>query len=388
MVYARSDVRRKQKGTGMPPINILIKPASGSCQMRCEYCFYADEMCNRETKNYGMMKPEVQEMMVKKGLQAAEGSITFSFQGGEPTLVGLAFYERLLHLIEQYNTKRLQVFFALQTNGYGITEEWAAFFARHHFLIGISLDGTKDIHDRYRKDHKGEGTFDRVMNAIRLFKQYGVEFNVLTVVTGHTADEIGRIYKFFRKNNIVYQQYIACLDPLGELRGKMEYSLTPEKYGQFLKRLFDLWYDDMSHKNYVYNRYFENLAGMLAGYRPETCTLLGHCMPSYVAEADGSVYPCDFYVLDDYRLGNLMTDDFADFDRKRTEIGFVEESAKHEEECLNCPWGYLCRGGCRRDREPEAGAGIGKNYFCRAYKVFLPYAKDRLTEIGKIWIRK
>lgn len=370
----------------MPPINILIKPASGSCQMRCEYCFYADEMCNREKGSYGMMSPEVQEMMVKKGIKAATGAITFSFQGGEPTLIGMEYFERLIRLVEKYNTKNLQVSYALQTNGYGITEEWAKFFAKHNFLVGVSLDGPRDIHDRYRRDYKGEGTFDRVMNTIRLFKLYKVEYNVLTVVTGHTADEIGRIYKFFRKNDIVYQQYIACLDPLGDLRGKMEYSLTPEKYGKFLKRLFDLWYEDMSRKHYVYNRYFENLAGMLAGYRPETCTLMGHCMASYVAEADGSMYPCDFYVLDDYRLGNLVTEEFEDFDRKRTEIGFVEASAKHEEECLKCPWGYLCRGGCRRDREPEAGAGIGKNYFCESYKEFLTYAYDRLVEIGKMWI--
>lgn len=368
----------------MAPINVLIKPASGSCQMRCTYCFYADEMNNRETEIYGMMRPEVQEMLVKKVLEFATGQATFAFQGGEPTLVGLDYFRRLIELVKKYNRKNLQVNYALQTNGYHITEEWAKFFAEHHFLIGVSLDGPEDIHNRYRKDYKGEGTYHRIMESIRLFKKYNVDFNILTVVNGHTADEIGRIYKFFRKQNFVYQQYIACLDPLWELRGKMEYSLTPEKYAKFLKRLFDLWYEDMSHKNYVYNRYFENLAGMLAGYRPETCTLMGHCVESHVVEADGSVYPCDFYVLDEYRLGNLMTDDFADFEKKRREIRFIEASAEHSEECRTCEWGYLCRGGCRRDREAENG--IQKNYFCEAYKEFLAYATPRLVEIGKMWI--
>lgn len=371
----------------MPPMNILIKPASGSCQMRCQYCFYADEMCNRETGSYGMMKPEVQEIMVKKVLRAADNSVTFAFQGGEPTLVGLEYYHNLIRLVEKYNRKGLQVSYALQTNGYDVSEEWAKFFAKHRFLVGVSLDGPRDIHDRYRKDARGQGTFDRVMETIRLFRLHKVEYNILTVVNGHTADEIGRIYRFFRKQDFVYQQYIACLDPLGSLRGKMEYSLTPEKYGKFLKKLFDLWYEDMSRKNYVYNRYFENLVGMIAGYRPESCTLMGQCSPNYVLEADGSMYPCDFYVLDEYRLGNLMTDEFEDFEKKRREIGFIEASAKHEPECLECRWGYLCRGGCRRDREPEAGAGIGKNYFCEAYKEFLAYAEPRLARIGEMWIR-
>ena len=217
----------------MGPLTLLIKPASGSCNMRCKYCFYADEAENREVASYGMMSDATLEAVVRFGLENARGACTFAFQGGEPTLAGLDFYRRLVAMQRAHNTRGLRVYNTIQTNGYLIDREWADFLARERFLTGLSLDGGKDVHDLYRVDARGEGTFARVMRAAQTLAAAGAEFNILTVVTAQTARSIGKIYGFFKRNHFRYQQYIACLDPIGAVRGGMPYSLTPNCTANF-----------------------------------------------------------------------------------------------------------------------------------------------------------
>jgi len=364
------------------PISLLIKPASGSCNMRCKYCFYADEQENREVASYGRMSTETAHTLIDKAMEYARYSCTIAFQGGEPTLVGLDFFRDLVAYVAKHpNPHRLEIQYALQTNGYVIDEEWAQFFAENHFLVGISLDGTKELHDRYRVDAEGKGTYNRVMAAIRLFEKYHVEYNVLTVVTAATARSSQKVYRFFEKNQIGYQQYIECLDPIGEVPGGHDYSLTPERYGTFLKNLFDVWYLDLKSGKYVYNRYFENLMMILDHQPPESCNMRGECGPQWVIEADGSTYPCDFYALDEWRLGNIRTDSFEQMEEKRQELGFVQWSRQVPDECRQCKWYFLCRNGCRRHREPVTAESTGRNYFCEAYRDFFEYAYPRLVEI-------
>ncbi len=293
------------------PLMLLVKPVSGSCDLRCRYCFYADEAQKRGRASYGRMSAETLELLVREALSQAAGGCTFAFQGGEPTLAGLDFYEKLLELEKRYNRRHIPVQYAIQTNGCSLDRDWAAFFARNRFLVGLSLDGTREVHDAYRRDAAGEGSFQRVQRAAQLLQQAGVDFNVLTVVTNQTVRSIGKIYGYFKRSGLRYQQYIPCLDPLGEERGQTEYALTPEAYGEFLCRLFDLWYADLSHGDYVYIRYFENLAAMLLGRPPESCGMSGQCACGFTVEADGSVYPCDFYVLDPYLLGHIGEQSFA-----------------------------------------------------------------------------
>lgn len=373
----------------MPALSLLIKPASGSCNMRCRYCFYADEQDKREVYSYGRMSMDTMKQLVDKAMEYADHECTFAFQGGEPTLVGLDFYRELVAYVKAHrNPKRLRIHYALQTNGYLINEEWAQFFAKNHFLIGVSLDGTREIHDRYRVDAEGKGTYQKVMAAIRLLERCHAEYNILTVVTAASARNAQKIYNFFKKNKIGYQQYIECLDPIGEVPGQHEYSLTPEKYEQFLKSIFDAWYLDMKSGTYVYNRYFENLMMILDGQRPESCSMNGTCGVQWVIEADGSAYPCDFYALDEWRLGNINTDRFEDMDLRREELGFIQWSRQIPEECRSCRWFGLCRNGCRRNREPVTETCTGVNYFCPAYKGFFEYAYPRLAEIYQLYVQR
>lgn len=367
----------------MPPLSLLIKPASGLCNLRCRYCFYADEMARRSVPSYGIMTRETLECVLRRAFDYASGPVTLAFQGGEPTLAGLDFFRSVTSLAAERNLKKLPVRYAIQTNGILLDDDWAAFFAEHQFLVGLSLDGARGLHDLNRVFPDGSGTFDAVMNRAALLKRHGVEFNILTVVTKQAAGNIGDVYRFFRKEGLPYQQYIPCLDPLEEVRGGHDYSLNFKKYEHFLKTLFDNWYRDLINGKYVYNRYFENLVGMLLLQPPESCGMSGHCSMQNVVEADGSVYPCDFYVLDQYRLGNLCTDSFEQIQLRRKEIGFIEQSKAVHQKCAACRWYPLCRGGCRRDRETADGA-LGLNYYCAAYEGFFSYAVPRLEKLAQL----
>ncbi len=367
----------------MPALQLLIKPVSGLCNMKCSYCFYCDIASKREIASYGTMKIDTLEKVIEKALHYAEHTCGFIFQGGEPTLAGLDFFEKVVELQRLYNHKGVNIQNSIQTNGYEIDEKWCHFFKENHFLVGLSIDGIKATHDIYRRTKGGKDTFLEIINTASMFDRVGVEYNVLTVVHKSTAVRIRRIYEFYKKRGFKYQQYIACLDPVFEKQGTEEYSLTPEAYGDFLKELFDLWYIDLQWGRQPYIRQFENYVAILLGYQPESCEQRGICGIQHAIEADGEVYPCDFYVLDDYKLGNLNECSFLEIAEKREQIGFIQSSAEHGEECEKCSYFPLCRGGCARHRmELQDGSGR-RNYFCQSYKMFFAHSMDRLNDIAR-----
>lgn len=363
----------------MPPLSLLIKPSSGMCNLNCTYCFYHDLMSMREVPSYGMMSGEVSRALIRKALDFAEGQCTFGFQGGEPTLAGLDFFREFVETAERCNRRNLKISYYIQTNGCSLTREWAEFLAGHGFLTGVSLDGTIHTHNRYRRDWEGGDTFARVMDGIRLLKQCGAAYNILTVVNRATAMSARKLYGFYAKNHFQYLQFIPCLDPMGAEKGAAEYALTPEAYGRFLCELFDLWYDDITSGRPVSIRTFENYLGILRGYPPESCDMAGRCSIQHVVEADGGVYPCDFYVLDEWRLGNVLDQSFEDFAGTKRAAAFIAASRELSAECRQCEYFRLCRGGCRRLREGEAS---GRSYFCRSYRQFFGYALDRMRKIS------
>ena len=371
----------------MPPLSVMLKPASGMCNLRCKYCFYADEAANRATPSYGMMSEDTLEAILKRTLAFAEGSCTFVYQGGEPTLAGLDFFRRAMELEKKWNIHGIAIHHSIQTNGILLNEEWAAFLKEHNFLVGLSLDGNRKVHDANRLDAKGQGTFSQVTRAMELLKAHKVEFNVLTVVTRQTVPQIKQIYQFFARAGVEYQQYIPCLDPLEEVPGSRSYSLDEELYLKFLKDLFDCWYPEAKQGKLRYVRYFIGLMNLLAGNPPGVCEMNGICSRQYVVEADGSVYPCDFYMLDPWRLGNLTTDSFAMLEQKRTELGFIEASRVYPQQCHSCRWAPLCRGGCRRDRLEGPEGSLDVNRYCGAFRGFFEYAVPGLLELVRQYSR-
>lgn len=369
-------------------ISFLIKPASSSCNMRCTYCFYADVSEHRETQNFGIMSEETAEVVITRAFEAAKRQITFAFQGGEPTLAGLDFFKNWVRITQKHNTKNLPVHFAIQTNGMVIDQEWAKFFYDNQFLVGISLDGPKETHDHYRILTDGTGSYKQVMQAIAWLKKEKAAFNILSVVNQTVAKHPTKVYNFFKKQGFKYLQFIPCLDELGQVQGTNPPSVTSDRYGQFLIQLFDLWYRDWKVGNPVSIRMFDNVLQILLTGRPESCDMNGHCTVNAVVEADGSVYPCDFYVTDSWKLGNLHESSLAELSQIPLATAFVQESLHTDPTCETCPHYRVCRGGCKRHKEPKINGKYESNIFCEAYKTFYDATASRFMEIAKAESRR
>lgn len=373
----------------MPAASILIKPASANCNMDCKYCFYKCLSSHREEYSKGFMTEETLETLVREAIAYADGSLTFAFQGGEPTLAGLDFFQKAVELQQKYNNKKLQIENTIQTNGLLIDEKWARFLGEHRFLVGLSLDGPKKMHDRYRKDAGGQDTFARIMHSVQLLEQYHVDYNVVTVVTNDTAKQASFLYKFWKRNHYPFVQFIPCMDEIKRQDGTQErsiYAVEPEQYGKFLCELFDLWYADFATGEAMDIRMFSNLAQMAAGYPAEECGMNGCCNCYFVVEGDGSVYPCDFYCMDAWKLGTV-NDGFVQMKTSEKAKAFVEASRPVCAACQECLHFSLCRGGCRRWREPFVDGKPGLNQLCSAYRMFFAHAAGRMERLG-VYIRR
>ncbi|MDO4177391.1 MAG: anaerobic sulfatase maturase [Bacillota bacterium] len=365
----------------MIPISLLIKPASGLCNLNCEYCFYQDVAANREVGSYGIMEVSVLEAVLRHSLEEADGICAIAWQGGEPTLAGLDFFKKAVDFQRRFNHRNIAVSNSLQTNGYGLGETWASFFFENRFLLGVSLDGLEATHDLFRKNKSGNGSYSSIMKTLDLFRRYRVDYNILTVVNSATARNIKDIYAWYRKQDFRYQQYIACLDQLGQKPGGNKWSLTPEVYGEFLINLFDLWYEDCLRGTAPYIRQFENYIGLLLGILPEACEQRGICSPNLIIEADGSVYPCDFYVTDAYCMGNLAEQPLHEILKSPVIKQFTFRSTILDAQCKHCPYLKLCRGGCYRHRTVDS-SGRFLNYFCESYRSFFDHRLDRLKHLA------
>jgi len=352
-------------------VNLLIKPASGSCNLKCGYCFYADVSLNRHVGNFGMMRRDTAEALIGRALREAK-QVLFGFQGGEPTLWGLENFRFFTETVNRLNTGGAKIIYTLQTNGTLLDDVWAAFFKEHNFLVGLSLDGPRQLHELNRP-----GSYAGAMRAAALLKKHGAEFNILSVVTTATASNIEKIYGFYKERGFRFLQFIPCIDNFGSPKT----ALASQQYGRFLKTLFDLWYRDLMADKGVSVRYFDNIVDILMGYPPEQCSMRGVCSIQCVVESDGGVYPCDFYVLDRWKLGNVQSDSFGSMISSGMAKKFIAESIPVPDACAACRWHRLCRCGCKRDREPLREGSPSANRFCGAHKEFFEYSFERFMAI-------
>lgn len=365
----------------MKNLNLLIKPASSSCNLRCKYCFYYDVADNREVKNFGIMNDETLENMVKRVFEDVEYSANFAFQGGEPTVAGIEYFKKFHEFVEKYNVNKIQVNFSLQTNGTLLDKKWMELFKKYNYLIGVSLDGNKNIHDTFRVDANGEGTFSRVLKATKMLTKAGVEFNILCVVNKLIAQNGKLIYNFFKNNGFRYYQFIPCLDAFNCSKEE-DYTLTAEDYGKFLDETFNLWADDILSGKRISIRHFDNYTKIILGEAPEACDMVGHCNMNAVLESDGSMYPCDFYVLDEYKVGNVNESSFVELFTSEKEQEFLNSSLKVNDKCKTCDYFKICRGGCRRHKDLMED-GTYENRFCQSYKYFFEKNIDRMVEVAR-----
>ncbi len=366
----------------MPPLSLLIKPVSGACNLRCTYCFYMDEMDSRAKANYGRMDEETVKTLIRRALTFADGRVHFAFQGGEPTLAGADFYRFFTEEVNKQNRRKLQIHYALQTNGYELTDDLLNVLKENQFLLGVSLDGTRDIHDSRRLTGKGEKTYDRVLANIDMLRDRGIDYNILCVVDDAVADDGKVVYQNLRRHG--YLQFIPCLDPL---EGGEEPVLDPEKYRKFLIDIFDEFEKDLRSGNYVSVNLFDSWINMLYGRPPATCGFIGVCAPNYLAESDGSVYPCDFYALDEHYLGNLKEDSLYHLEKTQRMRDFLEESKQVDEACKTCPWLFICRGGCKRERQRGIQGPLQRNRLCEGLKTFFDARFERMKALGEVPVK-
>ena len=355
----------------MPPLSLMIKPASGKCNLRCRYCFYHDVAENRETPDKGNMSLSLLETTLIKAFKYADGNqMLVNFQGGEPLLAGKGFMRAAINMINRLNVKKSPVYLGIQTNGTLIDDEWCGIFAENRFLVGLSLDGDETANEN-RVDADGNPTFDKVLNAATLLKKHGVQFNILSVITAKNAMRVDKIYNFFKSKGFNQIQFIPCLKPLSGDTADDGFYLDGKSYGAFLLTAFALYQNDMKNGRYVSIRQFDNFVKLARFEQAEQCGMNGHCTHQFVVEADGSVYPCDFYCTDDYYLGNISTDDFSSLEHSPRAVAFIRESLEIPEQCKKCEFYMMCKGGCKRERRD-----LDK---CTAYKTFfrlaLPYLK-------------
>lgn len=367
----------------MPPLTVMIKPASGLCDMRCRYCFYRDVSSRRERESYGLMPKETLEKLVKRAFLYAEHQLSFAFQGGEPTLAGKDFFRFFLSLLKKYQRPGLSVHCALQTNGLSLDGEWADIFREGNFLIGLSLDGTEALHDLNRRTPDGRPTYGRILKSIALLREKGVAYNILCVVTHDLALQGKNVFEALKEHGFL--QFIPCLDSLDG--ASSPYSLQKGDYGQFLCELFPLYEEALRKKAPVSIRIFDNWLGMLLGHSPESCAMCGRCANYYLCEADGSIYPCDFYVLDEWRMGNIEKDSFFKLEKSPVAAEFLQQSLDVHENCRDCPFYSLCRGGCRREREPRINEKLSLNRLCGDYKMFFEKYALSMQKLSA-WIQK
>jgi len=353
-------------GTTPRLTSLLIKPASAVCNLDCAYCFYLD----RDADPYKelparRMTSETLERLVDSWMFYSYPNSVFAFQGGEPTLAGLGFFEELVKFQKQYGRDGHVVSNALQTNATLIDDSWCDLLREHHFLLGVSLDGPEEINDKYRYNKAGHGTFRKVMEGIESLQQNGVEFNILCVLSEANVDRPRELYRFYKSLGVDNIQYI----PLAEFGGDGEplpYTITAEQYGKFLVDTFDAWWPD---RRKVRIRYFDNIAEALAGQKPGSCTMHETCDSYAVVEYNGDVFPCDFFVEKDWKLGNVTVDSFAEIARRQRRYQFASKKTIAHPECQVCEYQSICHGGCPKFRHGPHGRFDELDYFCAAYKM-------------------
>jgi len=357
--------------------SLLIKPASAVCNLDCEYCFYLDRDADPYSALPGRrMTLETLERLVDTYLFYSFPNSIFAFQGGEPTLAGLPFFEKLVEFQQQHGRGGQSVANAMQTNAVLIDKSWCDFFRSYSWLLGVSLDGPEEINDLYRFNKERRGTWKRVIQSVELMQTNKVEFNILCVLSAANVDRPKELYKFYRKLGIDNLQFI----PLAEFDGqgnRLPYTITAEQYGRFLCEVFELWWPE---RRKVRIRFFDNLAEAVAGQKPGTCTMHETCDSYVVIEYNGDVYPCDFFVESGWKLGNVNLDSWGEIARRTRRYSFASKKTLAHPECQVCEFQAICHGGCPKFRHGPNGRFEELDYFCAAYKMIFAKAVGPLTK--------
>lgn len=367
--------------------SVLIKPAGPDCSLACAYCFYREKRALFPGASVHRMDEDVLEEIIRQVMgQPVPASI--GWQGGEPTLMGLPFFQKAVELQIKHGRGK-SIGNGFQTNGLLIDEAWAAFFNRYRFLVGLSLDGPEHVHDHYRRFAGGQKTWQKTVEAARLLLDAGVAVNALVVVNDFSACFPDEIYGFLKSLGLVHMQFIPCVETDATDRSMAAlFSASAEALGRFLCRIFELWLADFrGGAPTTFIRWFDSLFYRYVDREPSECDLQKECGNYLVIEHNGDVYACDFFVEPAWKLGNVMDSKLVHMlnSARQTEFGRMKSALPTP--CFGCKWHSVCRGGCTKDRLRDP-RDAGLNHFCGAFKMFFADADQKLRILAEEWKAK
>jgi len=376
-----------------PAFHLLAKPTGAICNLDCEYCFFlAKEQLYPGSKfrmTDGVLESYIQQLL--ESHQTPE--VTVAWQGGEPTLMGLEFFERSLELVEKYKKPGQQIIHTLQTNGTKLDDPWGQFFKQHNFLIGLSVDGPQAFHDVYRVDKRGRGSFEQVIEGWKILKKYQVDFNILCTVNAVNGDHPVEVYRFFRDDlGAEFIQFIPIIERVSEDGSKLiqsgnqvtERSVKPEQFGQFLIGIFDQWIGRDVGKIFI--QHFDAALANWVGAQPGVCIFSKTCGTALALEHNGDLYSCDHFVEPNYKLGNIQEKPMIELIASEQQRQFGQ--AKFDSlpnYCRTCDVRFACHGGCPKNRFMETPDGeAGLNYLCAGYKAFFTHINQPMTMMAEL----
>ncbi len=376
-----------QQGNMMQPaFTVMAKPSGPACNLHCTYCFYTEkENLFPDKRNY-RMSDELLELFIRQKVEAHKSSqVHFAWQGGEPTLLGVPYFERVVELQKKHAHGK-SITNSFQTNGVLIDEAWCKFFAQNQFLIGISLDGPRHIHDKHRMYSNGRSGFDQVIHAIQLLKKYRIEFNTLTVVHHDNSGSALEVYDFLKEAGSGYMQFIPIVERMAKGKGRdclalispdseeeasvTDWSVDPMQYGQFLSDIFDEWVRNDVGKVFV--QHFDVALEMWLGLPASICVFGRTCGQATVIEHNGDVYSCDHYVYPENKLGNLLHTPLVKMLVSDQQRKFGNDKRDLlPASCRSCEVRFACNGECPKHRFVKTeGEPYRQNYLCAGYRYF------------------
>lgn len=367
--------------------SVMIKPAGSFCNLRCEYCFYLEKHRLYEgTPETHRMSADILEKIVRD-MFACTDNPTFIWHGGEPLLAGLHFFTKAVELQKRYAAGRPYAN-AMQTNGTLLDEDWAVFLRDENFLVGVSLDGPEHIHDRYRKDRNGKGTFQRVLNKTKMLLAKGVQVNALATVNDYSVQFTLEIYRFFKENGLIFMQFNPVVESHPEdPTAAAPFSVDALEYGKFLRRLFKIWvrdFDFTAFRQKTSIRFFDALIQKYVGMVPDQCMFQKECGDALIVEHNGDLFSCDYLVSEETKVGNIHKESLHAAFLSPAHRDFCRRKSDLIKKCRKCRWLKLCYGGCIKDRirDPQ---DKGMNRFCRSYQFFFREADPQLKRFARLY---
>lgn len=369
------------------PLYLLAKPAGSRCNLACKYCYYLEKSLLFEKHSPQVMDDALLEKFIHDyiGAQTTQ-EVLFTWHGGEPLMRPLQFYKKAVALQRKYAAGR-RIDNCLQTNGTLLTDEWCRFFKEQGWLVGVSVDGTQEMHDAYRRAKGGGPSHHKVMQGIRLLQKHGVEWNALAVVNDFNADQPKEFYRFFKEIGCRFIQFTPIVErllPHADGRqlaaveeegtgGMMPFSVSPEQWGDFLIGIFDEWVKEDVGEYFV--QLFDATLANWMGVQPGICTLARTCGHAGAIEWNGDVFACDHFVFPQYRLGNLREKSLVEmmYSPKQREFGRAKQTALPRQ-CRECRWLFACNGECPKNRFARTADGEkGLNFLCNGYRRFFEH---------------